>query len=116
MFGESHSRPMSPYRTAVAEVVGVAVPRRHRLRTPVIMSVVVAAHVGLLAVAFVRRSPEPAKTPETTEIVQVLVGHVDLSMTSPEGVAWACTNRPEPRGFEATGMFSARVTKQAPRP
>jgi hypothetical protein len=70
------------------------------LRVAFIMGVVVAAHAGLLAVAFAMRSREQPKK-DTTEIVKVLVGHVDPS---------------KPSEFEATGMFFARVTKRSPQP
>jgi hypothetical protein len=63
------------------------------MRTLIMMGIVVAAHVAVLAAAFVMRAPEP---PQTTEVVQVLVGHVDESTG----------------GFEATGVFSARVAKR----
>jgi hypothetical protein len=57
---------------------------------------VVAAHVGVLAVAFSMRAPPPK---DTTEVVEVLVGHVDPSQA-------------DLGAFEARGLFLARVTKR----
>jgi hypothetical protein len=90
---------VSVYRTPLAVPAPIA-PKPHRFRIALVMGAVVAAHVGLLAIAFAMRSSEHPKK-DKTEVVQVLVGHVDPS---------------KPSEFEATGMFFARVTKRSPQP